>query len=989
MVPGIFRVVDASARPIADALISWTPARPEWLTATTAETSRPWEDIQAGSLFASTDADGVCALQIDKTMRAVVWVSRPGYVSNVVHNLRGGLLELPEAVVLQSSTAMIATVVLEDSTPASGAEIRQCVSMWDKPADSRSVDQVVLRLFQRVYSTDDQGRSSLAGITGYLSLGASREGLVSNQWTGIQPCDPVLTLRRTYTASGSVPPHPAGLADDTRDRIVITATVENAGEEIGYVTTREDGSWGPVLLPCRPASEYLYHLESDVWLAQLVRRPTPAPGQVVRVEFPGEKGLSLPVITVDKAGAPIEGVRVMLSSEVKDRTVMSTVFTDAKGEAVLRTVRPGGNWIATRKTGYEPTLTDRFELYEDSPVPYRAELSAGGNVRGRVVMDGKPVRSFAIRMWNVEKNFQDERHFLDRTDGVFEIPDLPLGELSLVGTSLTTARSRPVTALIEAGSSAEVSIELADAIVGRGHVISAATGDPVPGALVQPFLVVPGRNFGPFGPLHPCSSDGAFEIVGFGPDRNLVEVTAPGFASLRQFQIREERGLIDFGWIALQKAGDLSVQLNTDLNEAIERFSVGLLPSDRIPEVRMSGSGSARFEGISPAKYEASVWMGGLRAIQTLVEVRPGHAATWNIEHKQVRDLVAELVLEPGEVMPPGLVCRASYIDAAGLDVSYCAPFDEKRRVDFSRIPQDNLVLDVFNPDWKMVATQWVSSSRQKPQVVRLSLGKPPVHVRIVDPRDAPVFPAQVLFKQWKNGMSWSLQLPTDDQGELEIPRVSEMSATAIVISPTRRKWVQELIAPTASDDVVEIVVANDSFVEVRAIDHSSPLTGLQLDLIDPLGLDVVFESSASNPDGRVRFDHLDQQDFEVRSVGIGYWPTKARVTPTPDGAQLDMQVRRLGGAHLHASIMGTPYRRKPISLRSVEFDTDVAEWLAAGRVQAGSSKLETDDDGRLAVDGLPNGAYRWSAKNSSGEWTSGEFTVPPRATASVSVTLP
>src|SRR6187401_2386706 len=50
--PVALRVLDAQSRPIAGALASWTPARPDWIARTVSESDRPWEEIEAGSTFA-------------------------------------------------------------------------------------------------------------------------------------------------------------------------------------------------------------------------------------------------------------------------------------------------------------------------------------------------------------------------------------------------------------------------------------------------------------------------------------------------------------------------------------------------------------------------------------------------------------------------------------------------------------------------------------------------------------------------------------------------------------------------------------------------------------------------------------------------------------------------------------------------------------------------------------------------------------------------
>ncbi len=982
-------VRDSRGQPILGAVVSWTPAIPAWITSTIAETDRPWDAIEAGSTFGETDIEGRCSVDFNGSVPGVIWVSHAEFISVTVHNLGGGQLRIADPIVLADSSRMLVTVKMVDARPAAGADVRQCCSLWDKPVDTRSNEAVAARLFQRRYRTDANGWASLAGLEGYHSLSAQLLDQISNPWTGIQPCEPTLFLRSTYTASGRVTVRPAESPTHPLDRVTITATVDSELEDVGYVLVREDGSWGPLQLPCRPASEYSYHLESEYWMAALVRRPAPQSGDQVQVDFRCERGLKFTVIVVDNSGSPIEGARVMSSSEYGDTTLMSTLFSDSNGQAEFRNVRPGGFWIGARKSGYEPSLTDRLEIFEDYNEPFRVELRPGGNLRGRVAMAGKPVKTFAIRMKNNSKNFKDDRHFLDRTDGTFDLPDLPLGELALVATSLPTARSAQHLVSIEAGQTAEIVLELSPGMMGNGHVLSAGSGEPVAEAIVQPFLVVSGRNLGAYGPAQPCKLDGSFEFPGFGPDRNVIEVNAPGFARLRQLQIRDEQGMLDFGWIVLQRSGRLNVQLNTDLPEVIERFAVGIVPGDLVPEVRLSSSGSASFEYLAPRRYEANVWMGAMRALQAQLEVRPGQSLMWTIEHSRVRDLVVELDAPPGSQIPAGLTCRASYIDPSGMDVSYCAPFDALGRVDFSRIPQDNMVLDVFDAEWRLVMTEWVHSDRSRPLLVKLPIGRPPVRVRIVNVVHKSIYPADVVFKQWRNGVSWSLALPTNEQGELEIPRVPEMSLTALVISPSWRRWVQNLTIPPEADDVLEIVVSNTASIEIRALDGTTPLPGLKLDLVEPLNLDILFESKATSPQGRVRFENLEQQEFWVRTTEIGYWPARLSVHATKVTAQADMQVRRLGGVRLQAFVVGTPLRHKPMGLRSLEFDTDVQEWISAGRVQASSSRLETDADGRLTVDGLPNGSYRWSVKNSSAEVVTGEFTVSPRSNSAVHISLP
>jgi hypothetical protein len=329
------------------------------------------------------------------------------------------------------------------------------------------------------------------------------------------------------------------------------------------------------------------------------------------------------------------------------------------------------------------------------------------------------------------------------------------------------------------------------------------------------------------------------------------------------------------------------------------------------------------------------------------------------------------------------------YVSSTGREEWYFARLDDTLRCDLSCIPSDTMIVDVYSNEMASVATRRITSSRSTPQVVQIPLEGESLQIRLQAESGDPVYPAYVQFNQSADGVNWSTVRQPDENGEFTLKSAPPGPISALVISPRYRKWIKELPAPPNRDMVLVIVVGNDSFAELRAIDGTTPLPGLTLQLSDPIGQNATFDTKATSPDGRARFDSLEAQEYEVRVSEPGHWPTRARVTPTPTGTRLDMQVRRLGGARLYASRVGTPYRNKVLGLRSVEFDVDVLDWLAAGKVQASSGKLETDGDGKLSVDGLPNGTYRWSAENSSGETVTGEFTVPPRATASVTVALP
>ncbi len=985
---GTVRVIDSQGNGIDDALLSWTPAKVEWIAQTVSESGRPWFDIEAGSRFAHSTHDGHLLLDFDANQPAVAWITHAGRFARCFHNLRGGTLTIPSEVVLDSASPMAATVLQEDGTPAAGATVKQCFSLWDKPLDGADVNSVAMRLFQRMYVSENDGRVDLSAVAGYLCLLASRDDDVSGIWTGEEPAAPTLRLRKTFIASGSVPRHPEPGDTDILDRILITAYVDTWGEEIGYLTVREDGTWGPARLPCRPAREYRFQLDSDVWLPHLIRRPPPGPGENVRLEFPGEKGLGLHVQTVGEDGRGIEGARVSMTCSFADTTLTSQTFTNEHGDAVFRTMRPGSVWVGTHKAGYQPTQDGPFDIYTEPGIPYQVVLSQGGAVQGRVLLGDIPVRTFTVFAWNSDRPWDAERHFQDRTDGSFVIDGLPVGPLSIAVSSLPHARSETITVPVRAGEVSRVEIALSKGLPGVGRVFAAATGRLVPEARVQPMLLVHGRNLGRFGAEQPCESDGSFSIDGFGPDENVCLVSAPGFATARVRGARDSAGVLDFGWIGLQSKGSIDIHVEAEDVEPVERIGAALSPSDAYAERRLDVSGRATFDDLNPDRYLASLMIGPLCTLKTLVDVSAGRSSHWNVERRKVRDLVIEIVPKPGCPVPEGLGCRASYVSPSGREEWYDIALGDQLRCELFLIPADDMIVDVLVPS-TIIASRWVHSSREEAQVVRIELDQQPIHGLLLSSSREPIVGANIQFDQPGPGIGWKTAVRTDDQGSFMFGSLPPGSVSAMITSPWAKMWIRDITPSIKPTKRLELVVDCGFRIDLLVLDGDQPLPGLKVDLLSPLGMNFLFDSATTSPEGRCRFLSLSAQEFDAHVSEPGYWPSSLVLASTSGYSVARFQVRRLGGVRLRASIVGTPLRHKAIGLRSIEFDTDVADWIAAGRVQASSAKLFTDEDGRLAVDGLPNGPYRWTAKNSSGETVTGDFVVPPRAVADVNIPLP
>lgn len=85
----------------------------------------------------------------------------------------------------------------------------------------------------------------------------------------------------------------------------------------------------------------------------------------------------------------------------------------------------------------------------------------------------------------------------------------------------------------------------------------------------------------------------------------------------------------------------------------------------------------------------------------------------------------------------------------------------------------------------------------------------------------------------------------------------------------------------------------------------------------------------------------------------------------------------------------GAPIPNVQVALRSQDLGEDVERWVAEHRVPAPTAGLRTDADGRLRLEGLPQGDYTWRARAPAGGEREGLVHVRGRTESALEVAMP
>ena len=974
------RVVSQVGAPVGGARVTWTPVLEEWLSSSPAWPSMDWAMLGSISLSSFTEADG--SLQIlaipdpPAISQSIIWITHPDYVAQAIQiDHPVGVAAMPSTIVLDPAPRLEALVVDGQGAPVPGATIVQFPDLTDVP-DSASPPDLVLR---RTSVTNSRGYALLDPFPDRQRIHAEAHALVSTAWIGRQPASITLILTPTASAQGVVRVPPQRVIRPG-DHVSIRKRVGGDETLVARGSVRRDGGWGPICLPLSEAQEYLFRLEAHGLIPSTVRRPPPAPGERVNVDFDPQCGLELPFHISDPQKDPIEDALIRLYWEAEGgHWEIVHKKTDSRGIALYSCVPPGRVWIRVRRQGFVHELRGPIEILGDNPQPYELTLQPAGLLQGRCEHKGQPVADFTLLYWSGSPSKATSLPILGSHDGSFTVDDAPLGELFVSAFSRDYVRCEPVLVVLERDVPSTVLLELPAPLSGRGQVVSGTTNEPVPGAVIRIYAAQGRIGMKPWGPDHITNTEGRFEVAGFAPGWNVLEISAPGYA--RQFRSRASQTGEDLDWGVVTLAEELSLLVRflheDSFDPTICRASVhSAVP---MPDKALGPDGTARFAGLAPGFCTVDVVLPDYRQYGGSITLQPGRDSLIEIDGRRRHPLRVRVVPEPGTVVPDPLALGV-YFECDSILGGYRQyPISDSLQVDVDPVLCDRLVLSVIHSG-EVIAIDNVDVRLLEGRHVDLPLLSRSKTIQIVDELGTAVHGASVFLFLAGGETGWTTKGMTDSNGRFTASQLPSNSLGALVSGPSGRVQVFEQVelGPSVSDPVI-LRLAPDATVEVQFLDHDFQMSGLRAELRRIGQTAGALDLLEADSQGIARSTDLSEGDYEVLVAQPGVWLSLHRVRALRVPALAQVQVRRRGSLRVQTTGMGLPLTGCSLQLHSIEFGTTVASWANEGLVHSTPSGLITDDLGRLRIDGLPHGDYRWEALTPDGTPTGGLITVRPQ----------
>ena len=843
--------------------------------------------------------------------------------------------------------------------------------------------------FPVAYPLSENGVASIARSKQQAAIWAVAGTRRSAEWRGSldQIEHIVLDFDPSFSASGVV----EGLEtlDPSPSDLRVTAyRADDAGRRrLGTIEVEDSGQWRLTALPTDEMTPVVFRLDGKGIVPKERVFPAPASEDSIEVGFEVSSPQLLVVRVFDPEDHPVEGVSLTILWDDEPRVRSSPITTDQSGVARLEEAPSGEIWAEVEKEGYVAGVFGPFAIRDHDETRLRLTLSRAGRLGGKCILDGKPASTFTLRYWAGSPWHVLEEQVADSADGLFLLEDSPLGMVQIIGMSPDCPPTPVLTVEVKPDADAWIEIELVPPGTASGRVVDSETGSGIAGAQVQVLQSQHDRTIGTWGEPTVTNSLGEFSGVRVIEPLTTLEIRAEGYSTQTIHATAGHGRIFDCGTIELVKSGELLVRL---LGTGVEDFSdyAVILESGAAPQrVVCNKDGVASFEGVGPGNTAITVSPPRQSTIYLNTYLEEGDR--WVVEVPVVRDseVVVEIINESGHPLPDEIWVGMAFAEKGELDSQFFELVDEEGKAIFRCVPPGEVYIDVLDNEYKTMAYRRANLDPSGTTVVPVEIRDSVYRLRFFDTERKPIAAASVSC-QFPGQLSLSsVQVVTDDEGIAELSGFDPGRISVSIARADAFAWHIPVDLTDNGGEPVDVIVSFDAGFECLVHDDRVPLEGLTVHLRTQTA-GPTLDTALTSPSGLIEFEGLTPRAYIVDVRAPGYWPTSMEVEASLDRPRFEFPVRRVGTLSLQCTQAGLPTPSTTIDLDFAEWGQSASSWLAEGLIRTSTGTLTADVSGKLVIQGLPRGEYRWVASHPSGGSGSGKLVVTSLEPPELSIEL-
>ena len=967
-------ILDPEGSPVHGATVSWTP---EAMHVDGSSRSKgTWQKaLEACRYCVSDEAGRFEVVGAGQAEDGVLWATAPGYEATFewvrsefegVKTLRFTKERALEAQVIHGGAGNLGGAVLiqRGYVPNAGP--------WSELSAESQARHLLIRQHVLPDGAGSRALVELPPLPSPTVAWCEQDDLASEERALDLETTFDLTLRPTFIldvqVEGDVP------FPDARMRVLVDEAA--TARPLGVIRLGVDGVGGG-RLPVVNGGQLTAFLIGEGVPLSTKTFDSPDPGGQVALTFGSEGAESITWRFLDPGGEPVSEVSASLGWDDVDGAwiqVPTITISDEDGLAHTPLPAAGEVWLGYLHQDYLADFSGPFEPAslprgdDGLLLPVEFTLTPKARLTGRVRGGGEYLLEYKLYGWEAGEPASNQLE-LDYTigeNGIF-LMERQAGPIYLSATAEGYAQSSSVQVAAPKGLSDEILIEVQEPLLGRGRVLDALTLEPIPGAQVWIGVTEFGNVYAWMPDALVTDSNGSFEARAFSSDQlSNAWVDAEGYASVSGLGEVDMAGVaseVNFGDVLLERASWTDIEVH-GLGEEDKAWIQVEGGSDWIEMAAHGEVWTYRLEGQVGGRLSYGVANddGTLWASRLLYQSGRG---PW----KDVVHLggTTSLQLSLGDLGAGFVGCElvmrmGSLYQTTDRTYALTASDIETGRVQLEGLTPG--VTSIILKDHEMVALGGVSVELVEGTEVHaeLQVDCVPLRVELVSLTGEPLPGAIVNVSPLDAAGFWSYHAYTDANGVADLGQVPFKEGAMRVMTQGSGHMSGQTIRVPDGGGTVRVAFDSTHELSVRLHDRGTPLGGLALRAAfvqEQTALDL----RKTDPQGQFFLGPVSDADYFLLPTQAWVWAELVRVHSVPQGATpVEVELRRIGDFVLNVQTStGSLGGGMVIDLHSEEYDTDVATWVADGRLEVSSASMKTDSSGRLTVRGLPNGPYTWS----------------------------